>query len=203
VATSTTAAGYAGVGETGDRPLAQDLGSRNGKILRINPDGSIPDGNPFPGSPIWSYGHRNVQGLAWDSAERLWATEFGQDTWDEVNLIEPGRNYGWPIVEGIGSTDGGRYTNPLVIWHPPDASPAGAAIVGSTLYVGALHGAALLRVALTGTTAHAITPWIRGTYGRIRTVVNAPDGNLWITTSNRDGRGSPHPGDDHIYHVTV
>ena len=91
---------YAGVGETGSTALAQDLGSLNGKILRMNPDGSVPADNPFAGSRVWSLGHRNVQGLAWDRAGHLWATEFGQNTFDEVNLIRPGRNYGWPVVEG-------------------------------------------------------------------------------------------------------
>jgi hypothetical protein len=102
---------YAGTGETGRSRLSQSLRSPNGKILRINPDGSIPDDNPFRGSPVWTYGHRNVQGLAWDRAGRLWASELGQNTWDEVNLIAKGRNYGWPAVEGKGGTHGGRYAN--------------------------------------------------------------------------------------------
>ncbi len=108
---------YAGVGETGDTELAQDLGSLNGKILRMNPNGTVPADNPFPGSLVWSLGHRNVQGLAWDSSGRLWATEFGQDTFDEVNVIRRGHNYGWPEVEGRDSTDGGRFTNPVATWR--------------------------------------------------------------------------------------
>src|SRR3954464_5368626 len=131
---------YAGVGEAGDKPLAQNRGSLNGKILRMNADGSVPSDNPFRGSRVWSYGHRNVQGLAWDRHRRLWATEFGQDRLDEVNLIRKGRNYGWPIVEGKGSTRGGRFVNPKVVWRTFDSSPSGAAIAGSTLYVGALQG---------------------------------------------------------------
>jgi glucose/arabinose dehydrogenase len=99
---------YAGVGEAGDTTLAQNRRSLNGKILRMNPDGSVPRGNPFPGSLVWSYGHRNVQGLAWDRRGRLWATEFGQNEFDEVNLIRKGGNYGWPEVEGRGSTAEGR-----------------------------------------------------------------------------------------------
>jgi glucose/arabinose dehydrogenase len=192
---------YAGVGETGDSALAQDRSSLNGKILRMNPDGSVPAGNPFGRSLVWSYGHRNVQGLAWDSAGRLWATEFGQDRFDEVNLIRPGRNYGWPNVEGVGPTDGGRYTNPLITWRTSEASPSGAAIAGSTMYIGALQGQDLLRVRLHGTHATKATPLLQGRYGRIRTVVAAPDGSLWITTSNRDGRGSPRAGDDRIIRV--
>lgn len=194
---------YAGVGETGVKSLAQQRTARNGKILRINPDGSVPAGNPFPGSPVWSYGHRNVEGLAWDSAGRLWATELGQDRFDEVNLIQPGHNYGWPDVEGVGDTRGGRYTNPVVTWHPDEASPSGAAIIGRMLYAGALRGEALLRVRLDGTRAAVAPPLFRREYGRIRAVTAAPDGRLWISTSNRDGRGKPRPGDDRILALTV
>ena len=194
---------YAGVGETGERGLAQDTSSLNGKILRINADGSVPAGNPISGSAIWSYGHRNVQGLAWDSAGRLWSSEFGQNTFDEVNLIEPGRNYGWPNVEGVGDTDGGKYTNPKVTWATDDASPSGSAIVGDTLYIGALRGQCVLRVALSGTNATKQTPLVSGQYGRIRTTTAAPDGSLWFTTSNRDGRGDPKEGDDHILRLQL
>jgi glucose/arabinose dehydrogenase len=189
---------YAGVGETGDSTLAQNRRSLNGKILRMNPDGSVPSDNPFPASLVWSYGHRNVQGLAWDRRGRLWATEFGQDEFDEVNLIRKGGNYGWPEVEGRGSTAGGRFINPKVTWATSEASPSGAAIAGRTMYVGALRGDAVLRVRLNGTRARNAAPLLQGRYGRIRTVVRAPDGSLWVTTSNRDGRGSPRSGDDRI-----
>jgi glucose/arabinose dehydrogenase len=133
---------YAGVGDATESDLAQDRAALNGKILRMNPDGSVPAGNPFGNSLVWSMGHRNLEGLAWDRAGRLWATEFGENRFDEVNLIRPGRNYGWPVVEGRGSTHGGLYTNPLVTWTTAEASPSGAAIVGSTLYVAALRGEA-------------------------------------------------------------
>jgi glucose/arabinose dehydrogenase len=193
---------YAGVGEAGDSSLAQDRSSRNGKILRIDPDGSIPRDNPFPGSPVWTLGHRNVQGLAWDARGRLWATEFGENRVDEVNLIVKGRNYGWPVVEGRGSTDGGRFTNPVVTWSPTTtSSPSGAAIAGSRLYVGALIGEKLWRIRLRGTSAGAPQALYAGRYGRIRTVVKAPDGRIWFTTSNTDGRGSPKRGDDRILSI--
>jgi glucose/arabinose dehydrogenase len=194
---------YAGVGETGERGLAQDLSSPNGKILRMAKDGSVPSDNPFPGSRVWSYGHRNVQGLAWDSSGRMWASEFGQDRFDEVNLIEKGRNYGWPNVEGVGDTEGGKYTNPKVTWPTDDASPSGAAIVGDTLYIGALQGQAVLQVALNGTSATKADPLFARRFGRIRTTVAAPDGSLWFTTSNRDGRGDPRDGDDHILRLQL
>jgi glucose/arabinose dehydrogenase len=191
---------YAGVGDAGDADLAQDLGSLNGKILRMNSNGGVPAGNPF-GSLVWSYGHRNVQGLAWDARGRLWATEFGQNTFDEVNVIRPGRNYGWPLVEGRGGTDGGRLTNPAVTWTTDEASPSGAAIVGRTLYVAALRGEALWRVPLNGSRAGTPRRLFAGRWGRLRTVVRVPGGRLLITTSNRDGRGSPRAGDDRILRV--
>jgi glucose/arabinose dehydrogenase len=194
---------YIGTGDAGNRGDAQDRSSLNGKILRVNPDGSVPGDNPF-GSPVWSYGHRNVQGLSWDSSGRLWATEFGQDTKDEINLIQKGNNYGWPDVEGDGDTQGGRYTNPLVTWSPSEASPSGDAVVGSTLYVGALRGQRLWQVPLNGASAGTPSSVFDGRYGRIRTVVRAPGGrSLWFTTSNRDGYGTPRSGDDRILRVAI
>lgn len=192
---------YAGVGEAGISSLAQNRRSLNGKILRMNPDGSVPPDNPFAGSLVWSYGHRNVEGLAWDSRGRLWATEFGESEFDEVNLIRRGRNYGWPEVEGRGPTAGGRFTNPVVTWPTSEASPSGAAIRRGTMYIGALQGEAVLRIRLNGTRARKGRPLLRGRYGRIRTVERAPDGSLWVTTSNRDGRGDPRDGDDRIVRI--
>jgi glucose/arabinose dehydrogenase len=192
---------YAGVGDAGDTDNAQNVRSQNGKILRMNPDGSVPAGNPFPGSRVWSLGHRNVQGLAWDRRGRLWASEFGQSSFDEINLIRPGRNYGWPVVEGRGSTQGGRFVNPLVTWSTSEASPSGVAIVNSTLYVAALAGQRLWRVPLSGTSAGRPTALLTGRYGRLRTVLGAPGGGLWIATSNRDGRGDPRAGDDRIVRI--
>jgi glucose/arabinose dehydrogenase len=191
---------YASVGETYfDSELAQDLNSLGGKILRMTPDGEPAPGNPFPGSLVWSYGHRNVQGLAWDRLGRLWATEFGQNETDEVNLIRTGRNYGWPAVEGRGDTQGGKFTNPVVTWSPTStSSPSGDAIVGSTLYVAALQCGCLWQIRLNGTRAGRPRKLLAGRYGRLRTVVRAPDGSLWVATSNRDGRGDPEDGDDRI-----
>ena len=141
-------------------------------------------------------GHRNVQGLAWDSRGRLWATEFGQDTFDEVNLIEPGGNYGWPEVEGMGDDD--RFINPQVTWSTDEASPSGLAIAGDTLYVGALRGQRLWTIPLSGDGLGNPEAELDGQYGRLRNVQVAPDGSLWITTSNRDGRGDPDDDDDRV-----
>ncbi|GAB3999228.1 hypothetical protein GCM10029992_27410 [Glycomyces albus] len=111
---------YISTGDAENTANAQDLESLAGKILRVNPDGSVPEDNPFEGSPVYSYGHRNVQGLAWGSDGEMYASEFGQDTWDELNHIEAGANYGWPVVEGTGGEPG--YTDPLINWRPAEAS---------------------------------------------------------------------------------
>jgi glucose/arabinose dehydrogenase len=180
---------------------AQDPKNPGGKILRIDPDGSIPADNPTKGSPVWSLGHRNVQGLAWDDQGRLWATEFGENTFDEVNLIRKGGNYGWPEVEGKGDTQGGRFINPQVTWPTSEASPSGAAYARGTLWVGALRGQRLWKVPLDGATAGTPTALLENEFGRIRTVAVAPDGALWITTSNRDGRGDPSAADDRVIRI--
>ncbi|WDZ84090.1 PQQ-dependent sugar dehydrogenase [Micromonospora cathayae] len=188
---------YAGVGDAGQTSTSQNLASRNGKILRMRPDGTVPTGNPFANSLVYSLGHRNVQGLTWDAQGRLLASEFGQNTWDEVNVIVAGGNYGWPTVEGRANDP--RFRDPLVVWSTSQASPSGAAVAGNRLYVAALRGTRLWNVPLT-TSGGAGTPVAElvGTYGRLRTVEYGPDGWLWVTTSNRDGRGSPAATDDRI-----
>jgi glucose/arabinose dehydrogenase len=193
---------YAGTGESGERGLAQDTGSLGGKILRMTPDGEPAQGNPFPGSLVYSYGHRNVQGLAWDAQGRLWAAEFGQDTWDELNLIQPGKNYGWPVVEGVGNRSG--YVDPVAQWHTDDASPSGIAYAAGSIWMASLKGARLWRIPLDGTKAAAAPqPFLNSAYGRLRTVVTDEDGTLLLTTSNTDGRGEPRKGDDRILRLKV
>ncbi|MGH3676498.1 MAG: PQQ-dependent sugar dehydrogenase [Mycobacterium sp.] len=188
---------YVATGEAGNPELAQDRTSLGGKILRINPDGSVPSDNPDPASPVWSYGHRNIQGLAWDSAGRLWATEYGANLLDELNLIEPGGNYGWPMAEGRADTAG--LIDPVIEWGVDEASPAGLAFFGGSLWVACLRGQRLYRVPVGGDGALGDPAALFvGEFGRLRTVVPAPDGTLWFTTSNRDGRGSPRDGDDRI-----
>lgn len=187
---------YVGTGEVGETGLSQQADTPEGKILRLNANGSVPKDNPTAGSPVFSLGHRNVQGLAFDKQGRLWAAEFGQDRFDEVNLIKPGRNYGWPVVEGRASDR--RFENPKVTWRTSEASPSGIAIVGSRLFVAALQGEGVYSIKLDG--QRAGTPRLRfgGEFGRVRTVVEAPGGGIWFATSNRDGRGSPRAGDDRI-----
>lgn len=188
---------YVGVGEVGEPGLAQEPDALNGKILRVTTSGRAAPGNPTAGSPAWSLGHRNVQGLAWDRAGRLWATEFGQNTTDEVNLIQRGGNYGWPVVEG--RRGGGPYVDPVVTWSPTStSSPSGGAISGRELYVGALAGRRLWQIRLDGRRAAEPRALYTERYGRIRAVATAPDGSIWFSTSNRDGRGDPQDGDDRI-----
>ena len=187
---------YASTGETGVPELAPDRDSLGGKILRITENGGPAPGNPDPGSPIWTLGHRNVQGLAFDDDDNLWASEFGASTFDELNLIRKGGNYGWPRFEGRG--DDPAYVNPQVVWNTSEASPSGLAYVDGRLWLGALQGERLWRIDVNGDRATAPTDFFVGRYGRLRTVVVAPDGNLWVSTSNRDGRATPGPDDDQI-----
>lgn len=190
---------YVATGDAKQPELAQNAGSLAGKILRINPDGSIPADNPFSGSPVYSYGHRNVQGLAWDLKGNMYATEHGESGNDEINLIKPGENYGWPIEQ----CDGARFEKPAVCFNPAIA-PAGMAIAHSDklgykgdLLIASLKAMQLRKVDLgNNTTTNILT-----SYGRIRDVVEAPDGTLYLLTSNRDGRAIPNPGDDRILHI--
>ncbi|MEE1927340.1 PQQ-dependent sugar dehydrogenase [Streptomyces sp. TRM 70351] len=194
---------YVGTGDAGTGGDAQDPDSLAGKILRVQPDGSPPqDGNVGDGSLVYSLGHRNVQGLAFDGAGRLWASEFGQNTWDEVNLIEPGGNYGWPEVEGEAGEEG--FTDPVAQWRPEEASPSGLAWAEGSLWLAGLRGERLWRIPLDGTELVAEPQaFLQGEYGRLRTVAAADGNGLWLVTSNTDGRGDPADGDDRILELTV
>ncbi|MFJ8051952.1 PQQ-dependent sugar dehydrogenase [Streptomyces luteogriseus] len=193
---------YVGTGESGDTGLSQDKDSVGGKILRLTPEGEPAPGNPFPDSPVYSYGHRNVQGLAWDTRQRLFASEFGQDTWDELNAIKPGDNYGWPEAEGRSDDKG--FHNPIDQWTTAEASPSGIAFAEGSIWMAGLRGKRLWRIPLNGTKASAEPQaFLEGEYGRLRTVVAAGGDRLWLVTSNTDGRGSPKDGDDRILELRV
>ncbi|CAN5595147.1 PQQ-dependent sugar dehydrogenase [soil metagenome] len=193
---------YVTTGDATERGNATDPDSLGGKILRVTPEGEPAPGNPTAGSPVWTSGHRNVQGIAWDDGDRLWASEFGQDTWDELNVIEPGNDYGWPDVEGRADKQG--VVDPQVQWSPEDASPSGVAFANGAVWMAGLRGARLWRIEVSGgTVVGQPEAFLTEEYGRLRTVVAAPDGSLWVSTSNTDGRGDPRDGDDKILRLDV
>lgn len=187
---------YVSTGDAGNRTAAQDPTSLSGKILRITTDGRAAPGNPEPGSPVWSLGHRNVEGLAWTEDGAMFASEFGENTWDELNVIRPGSNYGWPVVEGDGGEP--QFTDPVLQWPTADASPSGLAATGRTLWMAALRGESLYRIETReGGVIGPVERLLDGALGRLRHVAAAPDGSLWIVTSNTF-RGDPGPTDDRI-----
>jgi len=186
---------YAGTGDAQQESRAQDRNSLNGKILRVTPDLKAAPGNPW-NSPVYSMGHRNVQGLAFDSQGRLWSSELGPSSDDELNIIRAGANYGW------GGCSTGNCTGPVRTWPVAQASPSGITIVGSTIYMACLRGQRLYRMQISGNTVTGVTALYQGRYGRLRTVEATPGGGFWMSTSNRDANGSPKPGDDRIIHVT-
>ncbi|MEU7578400.1 PQQ-dependent sugar dehydrogenase [Streptomyces sp. NPDC041068] len=194
---------YAGTGETGDTGLAQDKESLGGKILRLTPDGEPAPDNPFGDSPVYSYGHRNVQGLAWDEEKRLWASEFGQNTWDELNEIKAGDNYGWPEVEGKGDGDEGFHA-PVAVWKTSEASPSGVAHAKGSVWMAALGGKRLWRIPVRGVDGEPKPQdFLTDEHGRLRTVLAAGGDKLWLVTSETDSRGTPEKGDDKILEVEV
>ena len=170
---------------------------RAGKALRLEGDGAVPADTPFAVSPACSYAHRNPQGIAWGPDGTMYASEFGQNTWDELNVIEAGGNYGWPTVEGIANRKG--FIDPVQQWDPSEASPSGMAVVGESIFIAHLRGQRLREVPLSElstSTGHLINE-----LGRIRDAVKAPDGTLWILTNNSDGRGDFRKNDDRIRRV--
>jgi glucose/arabinose dehydrogenase len=191
---------YVTTGDAGKSDRSQDKRALGGKILRVTMDGKPAPGNPFGSSPVWSYGHRNVQGIAWAPDGRMYASEFGQNEWDELNLIVPGRNYGWPVVEGRAGRSG--FTDPLAQWPTSDASPSGIAVADGAVWMAALRGESLWRVPLTSIGIGTPERLLRGQYGRLRDVVAAPDGRLWVLTSNTF-RGTPAKDDDRLVALSL
>ncbi|MEQ4300195.1 PQQ-dependent sugar dehydrogenase [Plantactinospora sp. B6F1] len=195
---------WIGTGDAFEPENAAADGSLNGKILRIAVDGSVPRDNPGQ-SPIYSSGHRNVQGIAFGPDGTPYASELGHRTWDEVNVLRAGADYGWPETEGIAGSTG---EPPIATLHPDDASPSGVAYAEGSLWIGALGGQRLWQLPVEGGAATADPiAHLTGDYGRIRTVEVAPDGALWLLTSNTDratwGGTEPRAGDDRILRVEV
>ena len=206
---------YVTTGDARDKPASQDTSTLNGKILRMVADGTDADGSPAPGNPfgnlVWTYGHRNVQGIGWTADGRMYESELGQNEYDELNLIEPGNNYGWPLVEAMigapaGTAPGATVkgvTYPLVYWRTSEASPSGLAVTNEAIYVGALRGQRVYRIPLTATGIGTPTVLLNN-LGRIRLVSWGPDGNLYVMTSNTlRGELIAGPIDDRIVKVFI
>lgn len=196
---------YITTGDAGNSTLSQDPTSTAGKILRIRLDGSIPDDNPIVNSPIYSLGHRNPQGLAWNSNNVLYASDHGQSAHDEINIIQPGANYGWPLVQGDEETSEVTTQKPLIHSGEETWAPSGIAFVNQgplqgNLLVANLRGQQLLDLSLNnnGTSVNNMEFWLKNQYGRLREVIQSKDGSIYISTSNRDGRGNPDLTDDKI-----
>lgn len=206
---------YITTGDAGERQHAQDLNKLHGKILRINSDGSIPKDNPFENSPVWSYGHRNPQGIDWyPGTEILWSTEHGPSGFDgpgggdEVNVIEKGKNYGWPIVSHTDSKEG--MVSPVLVFTPAEAPASGMFYSGikisewkNNFFFGCLRGNGIIRVTVDDNDHYRAASFekIATTFGRIRDITEGPDGYIYFSSSNKDGRGSPKDGDDKIYRI--
>jgi glucose/arabinose dehydrogenase len=219
---------YATTGDATRGENAQQVGDLGGKILRMTAEGTPAPGNPFPDSLVWSYGHRNPEGLAWDRDGNMFVADIGDALWDELDIVRPGQNYGWPKVEGIKTNS--EYINPIVAWHPEVGVGAGVAIQDRVAVVACLRGQRIYLVHLAAPfvdgpgqqrVADAFpggpvqwrpdagvvdqpTEALTGKYGRLRTAINAPDGSIWLTTSNRDGRNDKGPSleDDRILRLT-
>jgi glucose/arabinose dehydrogenase len=197
---------YMTMGDANDAEVAQDLAALNGRILRLNPDGTTPRDNPFA-SPTYSYGHRNPQGLDWHPASGdLWATEHGASGNDELNLVQAGRNYGWPVIEANETRPG---MEPPIRFYSPAIAPSGASFYRGAafpafqgnLFFATLRGQHLHRVRFDRTDPRRVLAeerLLEGRFGRLRDVVSGPDGALYVSTSNRDGRAQPAADDDRI-----
>jgi glucose/arabinose dehydrogenase len=207
---------WVGLGDAGMKAFTSQSWARlAGSVLRVNLDGSVPADNPTKGSLIYSKGHRDTQGLAWDDFGNLWATEFGEDTWDEVNLVQAKKNYGWPVAEGknyfLTSTPvaESKYTSPAVVYHPKDGACSGMNYVKGSLFLACLRGGQVKVIPVLGDKKlGAPQEFFKGKFGRLRQIIPAPDGSLWLLTSNKDGRGGWSSGggskdDDRIIRVVV
>ena len=189
---------YITTGDAARADSAQDRNSLAGKILRLKDDGTIPSDNPFPGSPVYSLGHRNPQGLAWDAQGRLWAVEHGSRATDELNLIKPGNNYGWPVIRGDDEETG--LESPVIHSGRETWAPSGLAFFDGSLFFAGLRGQSLYQGVIENEEV-TLRRHLNRNFGRLRAVVLGPDNMLYILTSNRDGRGVPVAADDQIIRI--
>ena len=197
---------YATAGDAAETSLAQDVSSLAGKFLRITPDGASAAGNRF-GSPVYTFGHRNPQGFDWHPATgTIWASEHGPSGNDEINVIQPGANYGWPLVQGSGTAAG---TLAPIVFYSSTIAPSGMSFyrgqqlpqLTNNLFVATLRGTHLLRIVTDAGRIITQERLLDGTFGRLRDVVSGPDGYLYFCTNNRDGRGTPMAGDDRVLRI--
>jgi glucose/arabinose dehydrogenase len=197
---------YITTGDAQEPNLSQNINSLAGKILRINPDGSIPEDNPFEDSPVFAYGLRNPQGMSWHPVSgALFASDHGPNSQDEINLIQPGKNYGWPIVTCLeGQT---QYEDPVSCYSDFTLAPSGIDFLPwdnldeSPLYVAGLRGNMVMRIDIDDEEGMVRQEEFFRDYGRIRTIVYY-EGSLYVATNNRDGRGVPGENDDMILKIT-
>jgi glucose/arabinose dehydrogenase len=194
---------YATTGDAGDPAAAADPKNLAGKILRMKPDGKPAPGNPTATSLVYASGLHDPQGLTWDQGKHLYVTDLGRSSWDEVDLVQAGKDYGWPAVEGIA--EDAKYADPIVELKPSEAGCTGVADSGVTLIASCLTGTRLYLIQLTnaGGTLGAPQSLLENTYGRLRSAVTAPDGSIWVTTSNKDGQGTPAPDDDRVLRIVL
>lgn len=190
---------YITTGDSANSELAQKKNSLAGKILRLKDDGTIPEDNPFPNSPVYSLGHRNPQGLAWDGQNRLWSTEHGSSATDELNLIKPGNNYGWPEIRGDETATG--FETPVIHSGRQTWAPSGAAYLNGSVYYAGLRSQSLYEAEIEEDNSIELKRHLERDFGRLRGVVVGPDDFLYIFTSNRDGRGVPAEKDDQIIRI--
>lgn len=195
---------YITTGDAGQPTLAQNTNSLAGKILRLNDDGSIPNDNPFDNA-VYSYGHRNPQGLAWDDEGKLWATEHGpsgaQSGFDEINLIIKGGNFGWPEIYGDQQRE--NMISPAIQSGEDETwAPAEIIFLNNNLFFTGLRGQTLYKAEITNGDQLRLERFLQGKYGRLRAIAKDGDNNIYLSTSNLDGRGSPKPNDDKIYRIS-
>lgn len=207
---------YITTGDATDRQIAQDLKNLGGKILRLNSDGSIPEDNPFPNSPVWSYGHRNPQGIDWyPGTSIMYETEHGPSGFDgpgggdEVNVITKGSNYGWPVVSHEGKKEG--MVSPVLVYTPAEAPASGMFYKSGVIpqfknnfFFGCLRGRGIIRVIVDENNPEKVVSFEKMKdvdYGRIREIAEGPDGAIYFSTSNKDGRGNPASNDDRIFRI--
>jgi glucose/arabinose dehydrogenase len=195
---------WIGIGDAGNPSNSQNKKILAGSVLRLNPDGTIPSDNPY-GTAVWAKGLRDTQGLTWDDFGNMWSSEFGEDTWDELNLMQKGKNYGWPAVEGKNRyltntlNINKKYTQPYLVWSPVNAAPSGLSFHRGSLYMASLRGSRLWVIPVLGDKKLGKpVAFFTGKFGRLRDAAPAPDGSIWLITSNKDGRGGMSAGGSNV-----